>query len=100
VRLERSLVGQLEQSSVLLACGLAAPDSSPSARAARHENAVRLAEALEQLPSGYREVIVLHHVECLAWIDVACRMGRSVDAVKNLWARALVRLHSFLGSAS
>jgi RNA polymerase sigma-70 factor (ECF subfamily) len=96
VRLERELADDLAHSSHALAGGLAAQQSSPSERAARREQAVLLADALAQLPATYQEVIVLSHVEGLSYPEVARRMGRSVDSVKNLWARALGRLRRAL----
>jgi RNA polymerase sigma-70 factor (ECF subfamily) len=89
VRLERALAAELEQSSQALGEGLAARQSSPSQQAARREQAVLLADALQQLPEAYREVIILAHLEGLGFPDVARRMGRSVDSVQNLWARAV-----------
>jgi len=97
VRLERRLAEELEQSSRVLDRGLIAPQSSPSQRAARREQAVRLADALEQLPADYREAIVLRHLEGLSFPEVARRMDRSVDSVEKLWVRALARLRSVLG---
>jgi RNA polymerase sigma-70 factor (ECF subfamily) len=100
VRLERELVHELNESSRVLDEGLVARQSSPSQRAARREQAVLLAGALGQLPEDYREVIILSHLEGLSFPEVARRMGRSVDSVKNLWARALARLRRALGVSS
>lgn len=99
VTLERDLTEELNHSSAMLDRGLAAPHSTPSNRAARREQAVLLADALERLPADYREVIVLHHLECLTFPEIAECMGRSVDSVKNLWARALAQLRRSLGAS-
>jgi RNA polymerase sigma-70 factor, ECF subfamily len=96
VGLERQLADDLARSSQALAGELAARQSSPSQRAARREQAVLLADALGQLPEAYQEVIILSHLEGLAFPEVARRMGRSVASVKNLWARALARLRRAL----
>jgi RNA polymerase sigma-70 factor (ECF subfamily) len=53
---------------------------------------VLLADTLGRLPEDYREVLILRHLECLSFPEVAQRMGRSADAVKKLWTRALDRL--------
>ena len=74
-----------------------APDTSPSERAVKREQASRLAEAIESLPEPYREVIVLRHIEGLGFADVALRMGRTEDSVKNMWFRALRQLRGLLG---
>ena len=96
VRLERELADDLDRSSQALGGGLAARQSSPSQQAARREQAVLLADAVGRLPPDYQEVIILSHLEGLAFPEVARRMGRSVASVKNLWARALARLRRSL----
>ena len=99
VRLERTLAAELDRSSQVLEKNLVAPGSTPSQRAARREQVILLAEALERLPDDYREVIILYHLEGLNFPDVARRMGRSLDSVKNLWARGLAQLRRSLGSS-
>jgi RNA polymerase sigma-70 factor (ECF subfamily) len=98
VRLERALVRDLDRSSQILSRVPAAPPSTPSQHAVRREQDVLLAEALAALPERYREVLILHHFEGLSHAEVAQRMGRTVDSVKNLWARALGRIRHSLGS--
>jgi RNA polymerase sigma-70 factor (ECF subfamily) len=97
VRLERELALDLDASSRALACAPAAPQSTPSQQAARREQAVLLADALQHLPPDYREVLILRHLEGLSFPDVARRLGRSVDSVEKLWARGLARLRHALG---
>jgi RNA polymerase sigma-70 factor (ECF subfamily) len=96
-RLEQELVVGIDQSSQALGGGLVARGSSPSQQAERREQAVLLADALQRLPEHYREVIILSHLEGLSFPEVARRMGRSLDSVKNLWARALGRLRRSMG---
>ncbi len=100
VRLEREIREAIDQSSVLLDRALAAPQSSPSQQAERREQGVLLADALDQLPEDYREVLVLRHLEGLAFPEVARRMGRSVDSVEKLWMRGLARLRQIMGGAT
>jgi RNA polymerase sigma-70 factor, ECF subfamily len=100
VGLERELTVELDQSSRLLDQGLVAKLSSPSQQAARREQAVLLADALERLAPDYREVLIWHHLHEYSFPEVAGRMGRSVDAVKKLWARALAQLKRSMGGAS
>jgi RNA polymerase sigma-70 factor (ECF subfamily) len=99
VRLERDLAIELDQSSRLLDQGLTAPSASPSKQAARREQAVLLAAALEKLPEDYREVLMLRHLDELTFPEVAERMGRTVDSVEKLWARGLARLRRVMGNA-
>jgi RNA polymerase sigma-70 factor (ECF subfamily) len=98
IRLERELALEMEHSFAVLDRGLFAREVSPSQQAARREQAVLLADALSRLPEDYRRAIILRHLEALSFAEVADRMGRSVDSVKKLWARALARLRDSLGT--
>ncbi len=100
VNLERQLADDLDRSSMSLRAAFQAEGRSPSGQAARREQTVLLAEALEQLPDDYREVIVLRHLEELSFPEVALRMGKTLDSVKNLWTRALARLKRSLVEVS
>jgi RNA polymerase sigma-70 factor (ECF subfamily) len=93
---EVSLEQTLAQSSMRLGGLLAAPHSSPSQHAVRHEEERRLASTLERLPPDYREVLVLRHLEDLPHEEIARRLGRSPGAVRMLWVRALARLRQEL----
>jgi RNA polymerase sigma-70 factor (ECF subfamily) len=99
VRLERRLAAQMDRSSRLLDGGLIAPGSSPSRQASRREQAVLLADVLKQLPTDYREVLILRHLEGLTFAQTAERLGRTDDSVQKLWVRALARLRRLLGEA-
>src|SRR5262245_14859197 len=100
VRLEERLALDVEQASRVLERGLVGPQSSPSQQVVRRELAVVVSNALAELPTAYREVLLLHHLEDLSFPEVARRMGRSVDSVKNVWVRALTRLRRSLGAGS
>jgi len=101
VRLEQRIDEELGHSTVVLGTNilvrLASPESSPSQRASRHEEAVRLADALANLPVDYREVIVLRNLEGLPFKEVARRMEKTEDSVEKLWLRGLARLRQQLG---
>jgi RNA polymerase sigma-70 factor (ECF subfamily) len=91
VDLERELKHGLDDASRAIDARLV-HHSSPSNGAIRRENAVLLANVLAKLPPNYREVLVLRHLEGLTFAEVAERMGRSVDSVKKLWSRGLLKL--------
>ncbi|MEO8271059.1 MAG: sigma-70 family RNA polymerase sigma factor [Aureliella sp.] len=91
-RLEQALDQRLADASGFLQSGLAGDVTSPSQAFARNEAFLQLAEALEDLPEDYRQVIVLRHVDGLPFAEVALLMGRSIDSVEKLWVRALGRL--------
>jgi RNA polymerase sigma-70 factor (ECF subfamily) len=97
VRLEQRLAADLDRSSAALDRALVAGQSSPSEQAVHREQAVLVADALDQLPEHYREVLVLRHLEGLSFAEVAKKMGRSLGAVEKLWMRALARLRISLG---
>jgi len=95
---ELSLDQELARSSQRIGNMLADSASSPSQKAVRHEQAVRLAEVLARLPEDYREVIILRNLEGLSHEETAERLGRSTGAVRMLWVRALNRLREELPS--
>jgi RNA polymerase sigma-70 factor (ECF subfamily) len=93
---EVSLEAALAQSSQRLGDMLAGASSSPSQRAVKSEQEVRLADVLARLPDDYREVIILRNIQDLSHAEVAQRMGRGVGATRMLWVRALARLRQLL----
>lgn len=86
---ERSLNQMIDGSIHALDNLLVASGSSPSQAAQRRELGVVLADALATLSADHRDVIVLRNLEELEWDGVAEKMGRSKDAVRMLWVRAL-----------
>jgi RNA polymerase sigma-70 factor (ECF subfamily) len=100
IRREEPLEAVLDRSSLAIQERLAAPLPSPSSHAMRREQAVLLADALETLPVDYREVFVLRIIEHVSVEDIAARMGRSVNAVRKLWTRAMLALEKELESTS
>jgi RNA polymerase sigma-70 factor (ECF subfamily) len=72
--------------------GLAGADPTPSKNASNREEDQLVREALDRMPEDYREVLLLRFREGLAFEEVARRMGRSLNAVHKLWARAVERV--------
>ncbi len=93
---ERSLEAALEESSARLAAWAAADQSSPSQQAMRHEQSLRLAEALATLPEPQREALVLKHCEGWSLDEIAQQLGRSPAAVASLLRRGLKQLRHHL----
>jgi len=89
---ERSLEAALEQSSSRLGAWLAAEESSPSQKAVRHEDALRVAEALAALSDAQREALELQHWHGLKVAEIAEHMGKSRSAVAGLIKRGLEEL--------
>ena len=95
-RRQESLDVLFDRSSLAIQQQLADSIPSPSAHAVRREQAVLLADALARLPADYREVFILRNLEQVPVDQIAARMGRSPNAVRKLWGRALVALKQAL----
>jgi RNA polymerase sigma-70 factor (ECF subfamily) len=93
---EQSLDQLLDRSSEAMERVLATGGPSPSSSAQRRDLGVVLSDALAQLSEDQREVLVLHHLEGLGWDEVARRLGRTPNAVRKLWARALGQLRPLI----
>jgi RNA polymerase sigma-70 factor (ECF subfamily) len=72
----RSREAAIEESSARLEAFLAADQTSPSRRVERQERLLRLADALAALPDDQRRAVELKHLQGLALVEVARRMGR------------------------
>jgi RNA polymerase sigma-70 factor, ECF subfamily len=70
--------------------------STPSVKAARQEDLARLAEALSSLPEDQRRAVEMHHLEGLAFAEIAARMGRSKTSVAGLVFRGVRGLRATL----
>jgi RNA polymerase sigma-70 factor (ECF subfamily) len=75
---------------------LALDTTSPESRAADEEASAALDRALEQLPNGYREVIVLRHGQGLSFAELGQLLDRSDEAARKLYVRAIERLREKL----
>ena len=69
---------------------------TPSTQAARAERARLTAQAFEQLPPHFREVIRLRNVGRLKFREIGELTGRSEDAARQVWVRALELLRERL----
>lgn len=100
VQRERSLETALGESSAALDACIEAHGSSPSEKAVRHEQVLRLATALVDLPEAQREVIVLHHCQGWTLSRVAEHTDRSYASVAGLLRRGLQTLRDVLSDGS
>jgi RNA polymerase sigma-70 factor (ECF subfamily) len=91
-----SLEQAIDDSSARLEGWLAAQGDSPGDEAARHEEMLSLATALERLPEDQRMVIEMHHLQGYFLGDVAARLGRTEAAVAGLLRRGRKRLRELL----
>jgi RNA polymerase sigma-70 factor (ECF subfamily) len=72
---------------------------TPGAAAVHKEQTAALVAALGRIPDDYRRVVVWHQYDRLTFEQIGLRLGRSAEAVRKLWSRALVRLTEELGPA-
>jgi RNA polymerase sigma-70 factor (ECF subfamily) len=93
---EHRLEAALEESASRLEVWLAAEHSSPSQRADRNEQLLRLAEALGRLPDAQREAVTLHYWQGRSLAEIAASMGRTPAAVAGLLKRGLQQLRQVL----
>ena len=97
VRREWSLDAALDQSASRLERWLAADQSSPSQRAIRQEDLLRVSEAMAGLPEAQRRAIEMHHLRSLPLSDIADELGTTKAAVAGLLHRGMKTLRSRLG---
>jgi RNA polymerase sigma-70 factor (ECF subfamily) len=69
---------------------------SPSVTAMAAEQAAALEQALGRLPDDYREVLVLRYQGDVSFEEIGRRLGRSANAARKLWLRALRKLEQEL----
>jgi len=72
----------------VLPVGSTTPDHS----AIRREDAALLAGVLTRVPDDYQTVLRLRYWDGLTFPQIATRIGRSEEAARKLWYRALARL--------
>jgi RNA polymerase sigma-70 factor (ECF subfamily) len=93
---ERSIERAVDESASGLEAWLAADQSSPSERADKNEQLLRLADALCGLPDDTREAVVLKHCRGLTLAEIASHLGRTPAAVASLLHRGLKQLRELL----
>jgi RNA polymerase sigma-70 factor (ECF subfamily) len=77
-------------------CQPADPADSPSQQAADAELRLALERALLRLPEHYRQVIVWRSQERRPFEEIGRLLGRSPDAARVLWGRAVEALRDLL----
>lgn len=78
---------------------LAAADGhSPSSAAISREEEARINAALERLPPAYRQIILMRSQQKRQFADIGKLVGKSPDAARMLWQRAIHRMQRELGA--
>lgn len=93
---EQSLDAAVERSSQRLEQWLVADQSTASQKLERHEQAIRLANALALLPKPQSEALVLKNWNNWSLAEVADHMDRTPAAVAGLLKRGLKQLRKLL----
>lgn len=79
---------------------LPALDHTADDSAIRREEAVMLNTVIARLPADYRRVLELRYWKGMSFVDMAPHLGRSPEAARKLWYRALECLQSKLAGQS
>ena len=74
-----------------------ADQTGPQTAAARNEMAVKVREALTGLSESHAQVIQMRRFEELEIAEIAARLGKSENAVRVLYCRAIQALRKELG---
>jgi len=93
---EEVLATVVSESSTRLGSWLVAPDSSPSQRAEREEQILRLAAALTKLPQDQRDAVILRDSLDTPIRAIAEQLGRSEKAIAGLLVRGRHKLRELL----
>jgi RNA polymerase sigma-70 factor (ECF subfamily) len=94
VRLERPIAMRLDDSAAGFERWLVGDHTSPSQRAERNEDLLRLADALAGLPPLMRDVVVRKHCRGQRIAEIAHEIGKTVPAASSLLRRGLEMLRA------
>lgn len=78
---------------------VATHDLTPHATSIASEEAAALKRAMASLPDDYRQAVTLRNWERLSFAEIAQRMGRTPEAARKLWTRAIERLRDELSES-
>lgn len=95
-RREQAIGADLEASAAGLENWLAADHSSPSQKADRNEQLLRLADALAALPDAQRDAVEAHYFHGRPVAEIAAATGKTPAAVAGLLKRGLQTLRDVL----
>lgn len=71
--------------------------ASPSAIVTRAEDEGRLRAAIARLPDESRLVLAWRQQDRLGWAEIGTRLGKSAEAARKVWFRAVERLREEMG---
>jgi RNA polymerase sigma-70 factor (ECF subfamily) len=97
---KRSAHREVSQATGDPAADPAGPEPTPSVHAIAAEERAALAAAMRDLPDDDRRVLDLVHRQGTDFGEAGRAMGRSADAARKLYARAVVRLSQRMRQSS
>jgi RNA polymerase sigma-70 factor (ECF subfamily) len=100
---KRAVKREASLSVIVDRCGISVlpPGSNtPDHSAIRREDAALLAGGLTRMPDDYQTILRLRYWDGLTFPEIAIRLGRSEEAARKLWYRALARLTEELQARS
>ena len=100
VEREQSIEQAMEHSASRLSHWLVSEHSTPSQKAVRTEEELRLAKALACLPSAQRQAIELHHLHGWPLDRIGQHMERTKGAVAALIFRGTTKLRELLSKGN
>lgn len=91
-RLDREVGLPGGNSSLAPGTGMPADTPTPSVRVMADEQERELNAAMARLPEDYRQILTLRYREEKSFEEIAALMGRTANAARKLWARAVEKL--------
>jgi RNA polymerase sigma-70 factor (ECF subfamily) len=82
----------LDDDDSWLKADLVAREAPPAAAALVSERSALVEAAVERLPTHFREVVYLRHRDRCSFAEIGQKLGRTSEAVRKLWQRAIERL--------
>jgi RNA polymerase sigma-70 factor (ECF subfamily) len=95
-RLDREVPLEPADPSDIAGQDLPVDSRTPSKQVIAREQEDLLLRALERLPEDYRQAILLHHQQGRSFEEVGRRLGRSPEAARKLWGRAVLLLQKVM----
>jgi RNA polymerase sigma-70 factor, ECF subfamily len=92
---KRAVKREASISVIVDRCGISvlpAGSTTPDHSAIRREDAAILQGILTRVPDDYQTILRLRYWDGLTFPEIAIRIGRSEEAARKLWYRALARL--------
>jgi RNA polymerase sigma-70 factor, ECF subfamily len=90
-------IHKFDESATGIEAWLASQGSTPSQRASKNEELIRLANALAKLPEKNRRVIELHHLRQLSIDKTAEILDETRQSVVGLLYRGMIQLRKIMG---